>query len=91
MAIQFQSLLKRMLELIIKKVEREPENDVREVYEVPKAMALKKSMEMEQEEVNTQDSSQDNGGASSGTTCHIWPFDLGMGWGPSSGLKVKCR
>ena len=88
-----------MLEVIVRKVERE--NDDKEEYEAPAPDPLPRSMALVADKKSTNDimeaednadaneNSRDNG-VRSGTICHIWPFDLGMGWGPSSGLRVRC-
>ena len=83
MHFPFQSLLTRMLEIILKEVKGA---DANEALAAPRALALqtarKKSAEQEA-------NAQTNRGGSS-VDCKIWPWDMGMGFGPNSGLRVRC-
>ena len=88
---QFQSLLTRMLDIILKEFKGEEEQELaaapRALVASPRALALtqKKSADIE----GTATANTQNGGRST-VDCKIWPWDMGMGFGPNSGLRVRC-
>ena len=88
---QFQSLLTRMLDIILKEFKGEEEQELvaspRALVASPRALALTQKKSADNEGTATANSQ--NGGRST-VDCKIWPWDMGMGFGPNSGLRVRC-
>ena len=76
-----------MLEIILNEVKG---TEDQEAY-APRAMALQtaRKKSADQEAALAGANTQANRGGSS-VDCKIWPWDMGMGFGPNSGLRVRC-
>ena len=83
-----QSLLARMLDIILREVTGE-EEEYGEVAATPRAMALMTTQKKSAVDEEAASNSQSSGGGST-APCKIWPWDMGMGFGPNSGLRVRC-
>ena len=78
-----------MLEIILKEVKGV---EAIEASAAPKALALQtaRKKSSDQEAALAAGSAQANRGGGSSVDCKIWPWDMGMGFGPNSGLRVRC-
>ena len=84
-----------MMEIILRefKGEEEDKEDVaaspRTLVNSPRALALQTTQKKSPDDEETANNSRISGGGST-VDCKIWPWDMGMGFGPNSGLRVRC-
>ena len=80
-----------MLDIILKEFKGEEEQELaaspRALVASPRALALTQKKSADNE--GTAIANSQNGGRST-VDCKIWPWDMGMGFGPNSGLRVRC-
>ena len=75
-----------MLDIILKEVKGAETNEAATAAATPRALALQTARKKSSDQ---EESTQANRGGSS-VDCKIWPWDMGMGFGPNSGLRVRC-
>ena len=84
-----------MMEIIMREFKGEEEEfevvaaSPRALVNSPRALAMQTTQKKSSDDEGTANNSRTSGGGST-VDCKIWPWDMGMGFGPNSGLRVRC-
>ena len=81
-----------MMDIILKEIKGEENEEVAASSRAPVATPRALALMTTQKKSSDYDGTANYGGNSppAPSPCKIWPWDMGMGFGPNSGLRVRC-